>query len=75
MEESRADPVLKAVLPTPGTGWNYKVQTSIGCRIRGLKDGREKTYYIYNNCSHEMLQGDRCTGVSYTTERAAAIAL
>ena len=30
---------LKAVLPDPGDPWdeNYR-QTSIGCRIRGLKD-------------------------------------
>ena len=23
------------------------------CRIRGIKDGKERTYYVYNNCSHE----------------------
>ncbi len=38
---------LKAVLPNPGDlGENYKGWTSIGCRIRGIKDGKEKTYYI-----------------------------
>jgi len=46
---------LKAVLPDPGElGENYKGKTSIGCRIKGLKDGREKTYYVYNNCDHEV---------------------
>ncbi|MFI5203993.1 MAG: saccharopine dehydrogenase family protein, partial [Flavobacteriales bacterium] len=36
---------LKAVLPNPGDlGKNYKGWTSIGCRIRGTKDGKEKTY-------------------------------
>ena len=33
--------------------WKYDGQTSIGCRIRGIKDGKEQTYYVYNNCSHE----------------------
>lgn len=60
---------LKAVLPDPGElGENYSGLTSIGCRIRGIKDGREKSYYIYNNCSHE--EAFRETGaqaVSYTT--------
>lgn len=60
---------LKAVLPDPGElGENYSGLTSIGCRIRGLKDGKEKSYYIYNNCSHE--EAYRETGaqaVSYTT--------
>lgn len=45
---------LKAVLPDPKSlGANYHGQTSIGCRIRGIKDGKERTYYIYNNCDHE----------------------
>ncbi|CBL45687.1 Saccharopine dehydrogenase [gamma proteobacterium HdN1] len=60
---------LKAVLPNPGDlGENYTGWTSIGCRIRGLKDGKEKTYYIYNNCSHEVAFKETGTqGVSYTT--------
>ena len=60
---------LKAVLPNPGDlGANYKGWTSIGCRIRGLKDGKEKTYYIYNNCSHEDAFKETGTqAVSYTT--------
>ena len=38
---------LKAVLPNPqDLGENYEGETSIGCRIRGLKDGKEHTYYI-----------------------------
>ena len=45
---------LKAVLPNPqDLGENYDGETSIGCRIKGLKDGKEHTYYIYNNCSHQ----------------------
>ncbi len=60
---------LKAVLPDPGSlGENYTGQTSIGCRIRGIKDGREKTYYIWNNCSHEAaFKETGAQGVSFTT--------
>ncbi|MBE6312801.1 MAG: saccharopine dehydrogenase family protein [Bacteroidales bacterium] len=60
---------LKAVLPNPqDLGENYSGWTSIGCRIRGKKDGKEKTYYIYNNCSHEAAYKETgMQGVSYTT--------
>ena len=66
---------LKAVLPDPGDlGENYKGWTSIGCRIKGIKNGKEKTYYIYNNCSHEEAYRETGTqGVSYTTGVPAAI--
>ena len=60
---------LKAVLPDPGElGENYEGETSIGCRIRGIKDGQEKTYYIWNNCSHKAaFEETGAQGVSYTT--------
>lgn len=60
---------LKAVLPDPGDlGENYTGETSIGCRIRGVKDGEEKTYYIWNNCSHEAAYKETgAQGVSFTT--------
>jgi saccharopine dehydrogenase (NAD+, L-lysine-forming) len=66
---------LKAVLPNPGDlGENYKGETSIGCRIRGIKNGKEKTYYIYNNCKHEDAYKETGTqGVSYTTGVPAMI--
>ncbi len=66
---------LKAVLPNPGDlGENYTGWTSIGCRIKGLKDGVEKTYYVYNNCSHEAAYKETGTqGVSYTTGVPAMI--
>ncbi len=84
---SRIDPVmyngveiipiqfLKAVLPNPGDlGENYTGWTSIGCRIKGLKDGKEKTYYVYNNCSHEVAYKETGTqAVSYTTGVPAMI--
>jgi len=66
---------LKAVLPNPGDlGENYTGETSIGCRIRGLKNGKELTYYVYNNCSHEEAYKETgAQGVSYTTGVPAMI--
>lgn len=66
---------LKAVLPNPGDlGENYTGQTSIGCRIKGIKDGKEQTYYVYNNCSHEAAYKETgMQGVSYTTGVPATI--
>ncbi len=66
---------LKAVLPNPGDlGENYTGWTSIGCRIKGIKDGKEVSYYVYNNCSHEAAYKETGTqGVSYTTGVPAMI--
>ena len=59
---------FKAVLPNPqDLGENYEGETSIGCRIRGIKDGKEHTYYVYNNCSHQAAYNETgMQGVSYT---------
>ena len=67
---------LKAVLPNPGElGENYVGETSIGCRIKGVgKDGKEMTYYVYNNCSHHAAYLETgAQGVSYTTGVPAMI--
>lgn len=66
---------LKAVLPNPGDlGVNYTGETSIGCRIRGIKDGKEKTYYVWNNCQHVDAYKETGTqAVSYTTGVPAMI--
>jgi saccharopine dehydrogenase (NAD+, L-lysine-forming) len=66
---------LKAVLPAPEQlGENYKGETSIGCRIRGIKNRKKKTCYIYNNCSHEAAYAETGTqAVSYTTGVPAMI--
>ena len=66
---------LKAVLPNPqDLGENYDGETSIGCRIRGLRDGQEHTYYVYNNCSHQAAYEETgMQGVSYTTGVPAMI--
>lgn len=66
---------LKAVLPEPSSlGPNYQGQTSIGCQIRGMKDGKERTLFIFNNCSHQMAYQDtKAQAVSYTTGVPAAL--
>ena len=67
---------LKAVLPNPGElGENYVGETSIGCRIKGIdKEGKEMTYYVYNNCSHHAAYLETgAQGVSYTTGVPAMI--
>jgi saccharopine dehydrogenase (NAD+, L-lysine-forming) len=66
---------LKAVLPEPASlGENYQGQTSIGCMIKGVKDGHDKTYYIYNNCDHaETFKEVNAQAVSYTTGVPAMI--
>jgi saccharopine dehydrogenase (NAD+, L-lysine-forming) len=66
---------LKAVLPKPEElGENYTGETSIGCHIRGMKDGRPRTYYVFNNCSHSACYAEvRSQAVSYTTGVPAMI--
>lgn len=66
---------LKAVLPAPDSlGENYTGQTSIGCQIKGVKDGEERTCFIWNNCDHaETYREVRGQAVSYTTGVPAMI--
>lgn len=60
---------LKTVLPEPASlAEGYTGQTSIGCQIRGIKDGKERTYYIWNNCDHAAAYNEiGAQAVSYTT--------
>lgn len=60
---------LKALLPDPASlGPRTKGKTNIGCIFTGRKDGREKTYYIYNVCDHESCYREvKSQAVSYTT--------
>jgi saccharopine dehydrogenase (NAD+, L-lysine forming) len=60
---------LKALLPSPSSlGESYTGKTSIGCHIRGIKDGKPKTYYIYNNCDHAATyQEVGSQAIAYTT--------
>lgn len=66
---------LKAVLPDPGSlGPLTKGRTCIGCLIRGMKDGKRKSYYIYNICDHQKCYEEvGSQAVSYTTGVPAMI--
>ncbi len=66
---------LKAVLPDPATlGERTKGKTNIGCIIQGKKDGKPKTYYVYNVCVHEECYAEvGSQAISYTTGVPAMI--
>lgn len=66
---------LKAVLPDPATlGPRTKGKTNIGCIFRGIKDGKERTYYVYNVCDHEQCYREvGSQAISYTTGVPAMI--
>jgi saccharopine dehydrogenase (NAD+, L-lysine-forming) len=66
---------LKALLPDPASlGPRTIGKTNIGCIFRGLKDGREKTYYLYNVCDHqECYREVGSQAISYTTGVPAMI--
>lgn len=67
--------VLKTLLPDPASlAPRTKGQTHIGCYIKGIKDGKERTIYIYNICDHEACYKEvNAQGVSYTTGVPAMI--
>ncbi|MFJ7935831.1 saccharopine dehydrogenase family protein [Sporosarcina sp. NPDC096371] len=66
---------LKAVLPDPASlGPRTKGKTNIGCIFQGIKDGEEKTYYIYNICDHQECYAEvGSQAISYTTGVPAMI--
>ena len=66
---------LKAVLPDPASlGPRTKGKTNIGCIFRGIKDGEEKDYYLYNVCDHqECYREVGSQAISYTTGVPAMI--
>ena len=66
---------LKAVLPDPASlGPRTKGKTNIGCIFQGKKDGKEKTYYLYNICDHESCYKEvGSQAVAYTTGVPAMI--
>ncbi|MCH8493834.1 MAG: saccharopine dehydrogenase family protein [Idiomarina sp.] len=66
---------LKAVLPNPGSlAEGYEGLTCIGTYITGMKDGKEKTIFIYNNCDHAACNIEvGAQAVSYTTGVPAMI--
>ncbi|MDE6313210.1 MAG: saccharopine dehydrogenase family protein [Lachnospiraceae bacterium] len=66
---------LKAVLPDPASlGPRTVGKTNIGCIFQGIKDGEEKTYYVYNVCDHqECYKEVGSQAISYTTGVPAMI--
>jgi saccharopine dehydrogenase (NAD+, L-lysine-forming) len=66
---------LKAVLPDPASlGPRTVGKTNIGCIFKGMKDGQEKTYYVYNVCDHqECYKEVGSQAISYTTGVPAMI--
>ena len=66
---------LKKLLPDPATlGPLTKGKTCIGCVIQGTKDGKPRTYYIYNLCDHqEAYKEVQSQAISYTTGVPAMI--
>ena len=66
---------LKSVLPDPSSlGPLTKGRTCIGCVAKGIKNGEEKTVYIYNICDHEACYAEvQSQAISYTTGVPAMI--
>ena len=66
---------LKALLPDPASlGPRTVGKTNIGCIFTGIKDGREKTIYIYNVCDHQACYREvGSQAISYTTGVPAMI--
>lgn len=66
---------LKEILPDPASlGPRTKGKTNIGCIIQGTKDGKPKTYYVYNICDHqECYREVGSQAISYTTGVPAMI--
>ena len=66
---------LKALLPDPASlGPLTKGRTCIGCLARGVKDGAERVYYLYNICDHEACYREvQSQAISYTTGVPAMI--
>lgn len=66
---------LKAILPDPASlGPRTKGKTNIGCIFQGVKDGKLKTYYVYNICDHQECYAEvGSQAISYTTGVPAMI--
>ncbi len=66
---------LKAVLPDPASlGPRTVGKTNIGCIFKGIKDGKERHYYVYNVCDHqEACREVGSQAISYTTGVPAMI--
>lgn len=66
---------LRALLPDPASlGPRTVGKTNIGCIFTGVKDGKERTIYIYNVCDHQACYREvGSQAISYTTGVPAMI--
>lgn len=66
---------LKALLPDPASlGPRTVGKTNIGCIFTGIKDGKERSIYIYNVCDHQECYRELGSqAISYTTGVPAMI--
>ncbi len=66
---------LKTLLPDPASlGPRTVGKTNIGCIFTGMKDGKERSIYIYNVCDHqECYKEVGSQAISYTTGVPAMI--
>ncbi|MCS6894543.1 MAG: saccharopine dehydrogenase family protein [Bacteroidia bacterium] len=67
---------LQRLLPDPASlAPDYKGWVSIGVQLRGIKDGQERTAFIYTNIKHEWAYADcGAQAVAYTAGVPPAIA-
>lgn len=66
---------LASLLPDPSTlGPRTTGKTCIGCVVRGIKNGKEKTIYLYQICDHQTCYNEvKSQAISYTTGVPAMI--
>lgn len=66
---------LASLLPDPSTlGPRTKGRTCIGCVVQGIKDGKEKTVYLYQIADHQACYEEvQSQAISYTTGVPAMI--
>jgi len=66
---------LKVLLPDPSSlGPRTKGKTCIGCVVTGIKDGKQKTVYVYNVKDHQDCYREvESQAISYTTGVPAMI--
>ena len=66
---------LKTLLPDPASlGPLTKGKTCIGCLMKGVKNGKPKTVFVYNICDHEEAYREvKAQAISYTTGVPAMI--
>lgn len=66
---------LRTILPDPASlGPRTKGKTNIGCIIKGHKDNKPVSYYVYNMCDHEAAYAETGSqAIAYTTGVPAMI--